>query len=155
MADRIAEINTIGDLLTPVGASRFYKQNFPASYASNTIGIRWQGDNSSGLTAVHYTVDNTYQIVYFGSSQVDCLNKSEMISAIINDKLNMKTKIRDFDDYMTFKSFSMSAPFKTETDGIYAVSAILIVTTNRNRSTEVYEKMAVINADISINGGGN
>ena len=153
MATRAQEIDTIGDLLATVGVSRLYKENFPLTYVANTIGIRWQGDNSSGLTGVHYTIENTYQIVYFGSSRVDCLNKSETISAIINDKIDMKTKIRDLDDYMTLRSFVMTPPFKTETDGVYAVSAILTVTSTRKRNLPVYEKMGVIYAD--INGGGN
>ena len=153
MATRAQEIDTIGDLLATVGASRLYKENFPTSYVANTIGVRWQGDGSDGLTGVHYTIENTYQIVYFGNSRVDCLNKSETISAIINDKIDMKTKIRDLDEYMTLRSFAMTPPFKTETDGVYAVSAILTVTSTRKRKLPVYEKMGVIYAD--INGGGN
>ena len=95
MATRTQEIDTIGDLLATVGVSRFYKENFPSTYVANTIGIRWQGDSSDGLTNVLYTIENTYQLVYFGSSRVDCLNKSEAISGLINDKIDMKTKIRD------------------------------------------------------------
>jgi len=153
MATRAQEIDTIGDLLATVGASRLYKENSPSSYVANTFGVRWQGDSSDGLTGAHYTIENTYQIVYFGNSRVDCLNKSETISAIINDKIDMKTKIRDLDEYMTLRSFAMTPPFKTVTDGVYAVSAILTVTSTRKRKLPVYEKMGVIYAD--INGGGN
>lgn len=153
MATRAQEIDTIGDLLATVGASRFYKENFPTSYVPNTIGIRWQGDGSDGLSAAHYTIENTYQVVYFGGSRVDCLTKSELISGLINDKIDMKTKIRDLDDYITLRSFVMTPPFKTETDGVHAVSAILTVTSTRTRKLPVYDKMGVIYAD--INGGGN
>lgn len=153
MATRTQEIDTIGDLLATVGVSRFYKENFPSTYVANTIGIRWQGDSSDGLTNVLYTIENTYQLVYFGSSRVDCLNKSEVISGLINDKIDMKTKIRDLDEFITLRSFAMTPPFKTETDGVHAVSCILTVTSTRKRTLPEHVKMGVIYAD--INGGGN
>lgn len=153
MATRAQEIDTIGDVLAAVGVDRFYKQDFPLKYVANTIGIRWQGDNSDGLTGAHFLIENTYQIVYFGDSERDCLDKSETISAIINDKIDMKLKIRDLDEYITLRSFSMTPTFKTETDGVYAISAILTVESNRNRILP--EQVMLNNFNFGINEGGN
>lgn len=153
MATRAQEIDTIGDVLAAVGVERFFKQDFPLKYSANTIGIRWQGDNSNGLTGAHFLVENTYQIVYFGGSERDCLDKSELISGIINDKIDMKIKIRDIDAYLTIKTFAMTPVFKTDTDGIYAVSAILTVDSNRNRILP--EQVMLNNFNFGINEGGN
>lgn len=151
MADIIGEINTIGDLLASMGVTRFYKQEFPKVYVANTIGIRWQGDSDEGFTQAAYEIDRTYQIVYFGSNEIDCLNKAKAIRAKISDTI--KVKLRGSDDYMTLESFNMSPPFKTDTDGVYAVSGVLRVTVREAYTQQTWQKMGVINA--SINGGGN
>ena len=151
MADIIGEINTIGDLLADVGVSRFYKQDFPKVYVANTIGIRWQGDSNEGFTQAAYAIDRIYQVVYFGKSEVDCLTKAEAVSEKISDTI--KVKLRDSDDYMTLESFNMSAPFKTDTDGVYAVSGVLRATVRKAYTQQAWQKMGVIHA--SINEGGN
>ena len=151
MADIIGEINTIGDLLADVGVSRFYKQDLPLKYVANTIGIRWQGDSDEGFTQAAYAIDRTYQVIYFGNNEVDCLTKSTAIRAKISDTI--KVKLRGSDDYMTLESFNMSAPFKTDTDGVYAVSGALRVTVREAYTQKTWQKMGVINA--SINEGGN
>lgn len=152
MADTIGEINTIGDLLAPVGVTRFYKQDLPLKYVANTIGIRWQGDSDVGHTAGFYEIDRTYQIIYFGSSNVDCLNRTKIIRSLISDYVSKKVKLRGSDDYMSFESFVMTAPFKTETDGVYAVSGILSATVKEAHTLPTYEKMGEIHA--AINEGG-
>lgn len=152
MATRAQEIDTIGDLLASMDVGRIYKQNFPTKYVANTVGIRWEGDNGDALTNARYSIDNTYQIVYFGSTLVDCLNKSEMISGVINDNLTQKIKIRNLDEYIMLRSFAMSKPFKTDTDEVYAVSAFLHVSSNRSRTQPVYQKMAEINTEIDRGG---
>lgn len=153
MADTIGEINTIGDLLTPVGVTRFYKQDLPLKYVANTIAIRWQGDSDIGRTAGFYDIDRTYQIIYFGSSNVDCLNKTKIIRSLISDYVDKKVKLRDSDDYISFESFIMTAPFKTDTDGVYAVSGVLSVTVREAHKQPTHVKMGAINA--TINEGGN
>lgn len=151
MADIIGEINTIGDLLADVGVSRFYKQDWPKIYVANTIGIRWQGDSDVDFTQAAYAIDRTYQIAYFGKNEVDCLNKVQAIRAKISDTI--KIKIRDSDAYMTLESFNIGPPFKTDTDGVYAVSAVLRATVREARTQPTWQKMGVVNA--SINEGGN
>ena len=165
MADIIAEINTIGDLITPVAPfTRLYKQDLPKSYVANTVGIRWQGDTSESMTGVVYAVDRIYQIIYFGNSEVNCIQHADKIRASLDNAI--KTKIRGLDGYMTLGSFALSAPFKTETDGVYATVGILPVTVYVERPQKQYEKMRVIDATINddryvinefgvtINGGG-
>lgn len=152
MADIIAEINTIGDLITPVAQfTRLYKQDLPKVYVANTVGIRWQGDRSEDLTAVVYGVDRTYQIIYFGKSEIDCLNHADKIRSALDNAI--KTKLRGLDGYMTLSPFAYSAPFKTDTDGVYAIVGILPATVYVQRPQEKYEKMRVIDAEITTNGG--
>lgn len=153
MATRAQEIDTIGDLLASVGATRYYKENFPTTYATNTIGIRWQGDTPIGRTAAFYEVTRTYQIVYFGASRVDCLTKSEIIHELISEHIDKKVKIRGLDEFITLGSFVMTPSFKTDTDGVFAVSGILTTTVRKAHKQPVYDKMRVINA--AINEGGN
>ena len=152
MADIIGEINTIGDLLTAVGVTRFYKQDLPKSYVVNTIGIRWQGDSDTDFTQAAYEIDRNYQIIYFGNNEVDCLNKSKLIRSKLSDYLSKKVQIRGSSDFMTFESFSMSAPFKTDTDGVYAVVGVLNVSLREAYTQLQYEKMREIHAAIDEGG---
>lgn len=152
MADIIGEINTIGDLLATVGITRFYKQDLPKSYVANTIGIRWQGDTDVDFTQAAYMVNRPYQVIYFGNNEVDCLTKAKVIRSKLGDYLSKKVKIRDSNDYMTFESFSMSPPFKTDTDGVFAVVGILSISKLEAYTQPQYEKMQEIHA--AINEGG-
>lgn len=147
MADIIAEIDTIGDLLVGVGAGRLYKQDLPKTYVANTLGIRWQGDVSKSETAYHYRIDRLYQIIYFATSEVKCLQTAPKLTQPIEQ--NIKTKLRGSDAYMTLGSLSLSAPFKTETDGVYAIIGILPVSIREARQFEQVPKMRVIDAEIT------
>lgn len=152
MANIIGEIDTIGDLLAGVGVDRFYKQNMPVSYVKNTIGIRWQGENDADtFTQAAYGIDRIYQVIYFGSSEVDCITKIQKVRTAL--KADTKVKLRGIDDYMTLMSFNFAPPFKTDTDGVYMVSGLLVARVYEARPQTVYTKMGDINA--TINNGGN
>lgn len=168
MADIVTEINTIGDLIAPVSAfGRFYKQTLPKEYVANTVAIRWQGDGDKPMTNVIYGVERIYQIIYFGNSEVNCIQNADKIRAALNNAI--KVKLRDSDGYMTLESFNYSAPFKTETDGVYAIVGILPATVYVERPQMAYEKMRVVDANLNgdslvitsdtvtytTNGGGN
>lgn len=149
MADIIAEINTIGDLIAPAASfERFYKQSLPTKYVANTVGIRWQGDRETSMTNVIYGVERIYQIIYFGNSEVNCIQQADKIRGALNNAI--KVKLRDSDGYMTLESFNYSAPFKTETDGVYAIVGILPATVYVERPQQQYEKMATV--DTGLNG---
>lgn len=152
MADIIKEIDTIGDLLATVGVPRFYKQDLPKAYVANTIGIRWQGDSDDGFTQAAYEINRIYQVIYFGNNEVDCLNKAKAIRSKLSDYLSKKVKLRGSDDFMTLESFNMSAPFKTDTDGVYAVVGLLNASLLEAYTQPHYEKMQEIHA--AINEGG-
>lgn len=152
MADIIKEIDTIGDLLATVGVTRFYKQDLPKAYVANTIGIRWQGDGDDDFTQAAYEINRIYQVIYFGNNEVDCLNKAKLIRSKLSDYLSKKVKLRGSDDFMTLESFNMSAPFKTDTDGVYAVVGVLNASLLEAYTQPHYEKMQEIHA--AINEGG-
>lgn len=121
----MAEINTIGDLLSDVGADRLYKQTLPTQYVANTIGIRWQGDSSESETAYHYRIDRLYQIIYFASSEIKCIQTIPALQKALNQ--HIKAALRGSGGYITLEPLAMSAPFKTDTDGVYAVVGVLPV----------------------------
>lgn len=151
MADIIAEIDTIGELLTPVGVTRFYKQDYPTKYVANTIGLAWQSDSGHTLTQTMAQIERVYQIVYFGKSKVDCLKKSEQIANIL--RKTIKTKISGTNDYMTLVSFNFSPIMKTETDGVFAVIGILNVSVQDEIPKPYYDKMAEIHTNVTTKGG--
>jgi len=143
MADIVGEINTIGDLLANVGVSRFYKQDLPTKYVANTIGIRWQGENDDDtFSQSAYGIDRIYQVVYFGSNEIDCITKIQKVRSAL--KADKKVKLRGIDDYMTLVSFNFAPPFKTDTDGVYAVSGVLMVKVYEVRPQEAYPKMSEV-----------
>lgn len=152
MADIIKEIDTIGDLLATVGVSRFYKQDLPLKYVANTIGIRWQGDSDDDFTQAAYEINRIYQVIYFGNNEVDCINKAKMIRSKLSDYLSKKVKLRGSDDFMTLESFNMSAPFKTDTDGVYAVVGVLNASLLEAYTKPTYTKMNEVITTI-IEGG--
>lgn len=152
MADIIKEIDTIGDLLASIDVTRFYKQDLPKTYVANTIGIRWQGDNDADFTQAAYGINRIYQVIYFGKNEVDCLNKSKLIRSKLSDQISKKVKLRGSNDFITFESFSMSPPFKTDTDGVIAVVGVLDVSLLEAYTQPQYEKMQEIHA--AINEGG-
>lgn len=168
MADIVDEINTIGDLITPVAEfTRLYKQSLPKEYVVNTVAIRWQGDKDESLTTYFYGIDRIYQVIYFGKSEVDCIQHADKIRSALNNAI--KVQLRGLDGYMTLGSFAYSAPFKTETDNVYAIVGILPATVYVARPQKAYEKMRVVDTDLNgdslvitsdtvtytVNGGGN
>lgn len=152
MADIIKEIDTIGDLLATVGVTRFYKQDLPLKYVANTIGIRWQGDSDDGFTQAAYEINRIYHVIYFGNNEVDCINKAKMIRSKLSDYLSKKVKLRGSDDFMTLESFNMSAPFKTDTDGVYAIVGVLNASLLEAYTKPTYTKMNEVITTI-IEGG--
>lgn len=151
MADIIAEINTIGDVISPSSEfTRLYKQEFPEKYVANTVGIRWQGDDDSDYTQAAFAINRIYQVVYFGNTEVDCLRKINLIRSAITGA--RKLQIRESDEFISFDSFNFTPPFKTDTDGVYAVSSVLTTTVREAFPQTEYEKMAEINADINEGG---
>ena len=94
-----------------------------------------------------------YQVIYFGSNNIDCLNKTKLMRSLLSEYVGKKVKMRDSDDFITFESFVMTAPFKTETDGVYAVSGVLNVTVREAHKRHTFVKMGELSTD--INGGGN
>lgn len=155
MGSIVNEIDTIGDLITPVASfTRSYKQELPAKYVANTYAIRWQGDNPpTDLTATTYETSRPYQILYFGNNEVDCLTKAQAIQTALQQ--HIKVKLRGLNEYITLSPFAFSAPYKTDVDGVYAVVGVLVVSDFVNRTQPSYTKMGRIEAEIKENGGGN
>lgn len=144
MADIVTEIDTIGDLIKPLASfKRYYKQTLPKVYEKNTFAVRWQGDNPNlDLTAVIYETERPYQILYFGSNELDCLQKAEAIQSEL--RKHIKVKLRGLDDYITLGPVAFSSPYQTDTDGVYGVVGILTVRDIIARPQPTYPKMQYI-----------
>lgn len=155
MADIVTEIDTIGDLIEPVASfTRYYKQTLPKTYVANTFAIRWQGDNTpTELSGVVYETARPYQVTYFGNSEIDCMQKADAIQTEL--RKHIKVRLRGLNEYITFGPFAFSAPYKTDTDGVYAVVGILLVHDYVERPRPKWQKMRRIEAEITENGGGN
>lgn len=155
MASIVTEIDTIGDLIKSVASfTRYYKQDLPEVYVANTFAIRWQGDNTpTDLTGTVYETERPYQIIYFGTSEVDCLTKAQAIQTELQKSI--KVRLRGLNDYVTLSPFAFSAPYKTDTDGVYAVVGVLTVSDFIARPQPTWQKMQHIEAEINDNGGGN
>lgn len=149
MASIVTEIDTIADLIKPVASfSRYYKQSLPKVYEANTFAVRWQGDNQpTDLTAVVYETERPYQILYFGSSEIDCLQKAEMIQTEL--RKHIKVKLRGLNDYVTLGSFAFSAPYKTDTDGVCAIIGMLPVSDVIQRPLQDWEKIRYVEAEVT------
>src|SRR5690554_91572 len=155
MADIVTEIDTIGDLIELVASfTRYYKQSFPTRRSSDLFAIRWQGDNTpTELSGVVYETARPYQVTYFGNSEIDCMQKADAIQTEL--RKHIKVRLRGLNEYITFGPFAFSAPYKTDTDGVYAVVGILLVHDYVERPQPEWQKMRRIEAEITENGGGN
>lgn len=146
MADTVREINTIADIVASASPfTRIWKQFLPLVYKDGEIAIRWQGDRDTSETNTFYRINRDYQIVYFASSEAKCLGVASEIRCTLAQTI--KTEIEDTGDYMTLGPFSFSQPFKTDTDGVFSVVAILQVEVREGRLKPVFEKMAEIDVD--------
>jgi hypothetical protein len=115
-----------------------YLQYVPSQPTANSLSIRFQGADTGTETAYHIARHREYQLVYFGTSNVDVLTKMDALDRKLNNDLVIP--IKDSLRYMRVESFSLSQPFKTE-NGIDAIIGVLAVTVREARDQEQFEKI--------------
>lgn len=124
MADITQEIETLATYLEGVATfARVWRQHLPLKYTANEMSIRYLGDSSESETAYHFRIDREYQVVYFATTEIACLQRATLLQRAINQQI--KIPVKDATGYMSLVSFSISQPFKTDTDGVFAVVGVL------------------------------
>ena len=148
MADIAQEIETIASYLgTTATFARVWRQHLPSKYTANELSVRYLGDSSESETAYHYRIDRVYQVVYFAATEIACIQRATLLQRAINRQI--KIRIKDTDGYMTLVSFSISQPFKTDTDGVFAVVGVIQAQVREARYFAPVPKMEHIEATIT------
>ena len=153
MADIKAEIQSRRDFVAPeLTGVTFQLQNMSETYKANVMSIEFGASSPTSETAYHYRLNRTYQLVYFGTSKLDCVTKMQAIERKINDKQDIE--IGSTGRYLRVASFSLSNAFKTETTGVYAVIGMLEAKVREPRTQENYEPInnVTVNEGREVNG---
>ncbi|MBT2714737.1 hypothetical protein [Bacillus sp. ISL-57] len=149
MADIKTEIQSIRDFVAPeLPGATFKLQNMPDTYKVAELAIELVRSTTNTETASSYRIDQTYQLVYFGTSQLDCLTKMQAVERQMNDKqiIPLGSTAR----YIRIGSFSLSQSFKTETTGVYAVIGMLEAELRESRTQETYEPINNLETDTTV-----
>lgn len=150
MGDLQLNIQSIADFVeTELPDVGFHLQYVPEKYKQHELTIELVMSRPTTETAYHYRVNQTYQIVYFGSSKLDCLSKLQTLEKKFIDK--QLIPLGETGRYLRIASFSLSQAFKTETTGVYAVIGMLEAEFREARTQNEYEKINVVNTSITTN----
>lgn len=116
----------------------------PAKPAPGTYGIRLFNTAATDETAYHYRVDRTFQIIYFGASPTDVLQKIDALGDALYG-VRVLPIDKDSNRYLRIGSFSYTQLFQTEND-LYARIGVLDCTVRKARTQPEYQKIMHIYA---------
>lgn len=143
MADIVAELTAIGQTIQAALPSVVLKyQHVPEQPTAGVLVVRLADDSVTTETSYHYRIDRSYQLVYFGTSETDCLRQMEAIKLAVND--NLKIPYNDT-DYITISGFGASQPSKSDS-GAFFVLAIVRGTVRQARTQPNATKIS----DVSV-----
>jgi hypothetical protein len=135
----VTDIESIEIYVQPLFPSTtIYLQYIPSQPTARSLSIRFQNGGTETETLYHMARNREYQIVYFGSSNIDVLAKMDALDRKLNNDLLIP--IKDSLRYLRVESFSLSQPFKTE-NGIDTMIGVLSVTVREARDQQQYEKI--------------
>jgi hypothetical protein len=135
----VTDLESIEQYVQPLFPSTtIYLQYIPSQPTARSLSIRFQNGGAETETAYHMARNREYQIVYFGSSNIDVLAKMDALDRKLNNDLLIP--IKDSLRYLRVESFSLSQPFVTES-GINAMIGVLSVTVREARDQQQYEKI--------------
>lgn len=149
MADIAIEVESLRDFVAdPTLYSRVWMQTMPAKYTAGELSIRYQGGNTASETGYHYRLDREYQLVYFGTSERDCIIKGSALERKFNSKHVIQLK--GSERYIRVGPFSLSQPFKTEGGEVFAIIGMLQAEVREARDFTVQEvpKMGGITIEV-------
>jgi hypothetical protein len=135
----VTDLESIEQYIQPLfPATTIHLQYIPPQPTARSLSIRFQIGNTETETLYHMARNREYQIVYFGTSNIDVLAKMDALDRKLNNDLLIP--IKDSLRYLRVESFSLSQPFKTE-NGIDAMIGVLSVTVREARDQQQYEKI--------------
>ncbi|WP_232696176.1 hypothetical protein [Brevibacillus daliensis] len=145
MASLIKEIEAVGAIVRQAIPNAIVKyQHIPEEPGKDMCVVQYISGGNESETAYHYRIDRTFRIVWFGTSEVDCIRKLEIMERTFGNTLQFKA-----DGYRVItKSFGASQPFQT-TGGAFAILATLQAELRQARPQETYEKMQKISVFIN------
>jgi len=130
----IEEINAISDVIkADFPTQKINKENVPEKPVKGEFCVRVQRLNSGVDTSASYVLNREYQLIYFGLNNIDILTKIEALTDRFNNIIKIPVQGAR---HLTVESLSFSQPFKTA-DKLDAVMGVLVVTTRKNKPTEV------------------
>jgi hypothetical protein len=135
----INDIESIKDYIVAIfPTSTVYLQYVPTEPTTDSFSIRFQSGDTGTETAYHMAHRREYQIIYFGTTNVDVLTKMNDLNRKLHNDLviPIKNSLR----YLRVESFAMSSPFETES-GVDAVIGVLAITVREARDQQQYEKI--------------
>lgn len=139
MSNIVTDIESIEQYVAPLfPAATVYLQHVPSQPTANSLSIRFQGVGTETETAYHMARHREFQIIYFGTSNINVLMKMDALDRKLNNDLVIP--IKDSLRYLRIESFSLSQPFKTE-NGVDAMIGVLAVTVREARDQAQYEKI--------------
>lgn len=150
MGDLQLEIQSIADFVEPeVPNIEFHLQHMPETYETNEISIELVQSKPATETAYHYRINRTFQLVYFGTSKLDCMTKMQIIERKLYDK--QLIPLGQTGRYLRIASFSLSQSFKTETTGVFAIIGMLEAEIREARTQVIHEKINVVDTSTTVN----
>lgn len=146
MANIEKEVEGLRDYVADLQFARIWMQYLPAKYTADELAIRYQGSDPTDETGYHYRLDRTYQLVYFGVSERDCITRVSTLERKFNNTRYIE--IKDSANKLSVGSLSFSQPFKTEGGEVFAVIGILTGAIRQARDFEQSPKLEEIITEI-------
>lgn len=141
MADIKNEIDSISDYISQKLQNVKCIKKTPKEYKASEMLVRFQSSKPETETNFHYRLDRTYQLVYFGKNESDCITQFSGLEQEFNNDMLIPLRGADVRTrYISIGSFSLSRPFETE-NGTFAIMGYLEAGLRESRPQKQYEKM--------------
>lgn len=131
-----SEITSIRNAIAAVlPTSKFHLAVMPKKHAAGNVVITMPRSRKETETAYHYRSNKTYQIVLFASSEINVLDSAEQVAEAFSQTDYIAQS--DTERIIRIESFSLSEPFETETQGVFAIIGMLEAVTRTARTFDV------------------
>lgn len=146
MAGIAAEVESLRNYLTDPKYTRIWLQHIPQKPKAGELAIRYQGDSVISETGYHYRIEREYQFVYYGATELDCIQAASELQRVING--THAIPIEGTDRHMRIGMFGMSQPFRTEGGEVYGVIGVLQAVVREAREFEEVQKIGEFSAEV-------
>ena len=126
---------------------KFHLESDPATPAAGDISIRIATSSPTAETSAHNRIDRTYQIIYYGSTNIDVIDKAELLRKAFTNSIKINLGATG---YVTVASFSMSQVLKAD-NGTPATIVMLELEIRETVDLPTYTKITGVEASIESN----